>query len=146
MKDGLRFVDCDMHIMEPPDLFERYLAPAFRSRVRLPIGTDGRPKRGSIVIDDLPLSMDAEMQQYRKRSRPGPTNSTQPLSNSRLADTGRLDFAIRRNYDPAAQLMGMEMEGVDIAVLYPTTGLSLLARGHGIAPGTLRSSVPGRCV
>jgi len=25
MKDGLRFVDCDMHIMEPPDLFERYL-------------------------------------------------------------------------------------------------------------------------
>ena len=30
MKDGLRFVDCDMHIMEPPDLFERYLDPKFR--------------------------------------------------------------------------------------------------------------------
>ena len=23
MKDGLRFVDSDMHIMEPPDLFDR---------------------------------------------------------------------------------------------------------------------------
>ena len=23
MKDGMRFVDCDMHIMEPPDLFDR---------------------------------------------------------------------------------------------------------------------------
>ena len=33
MKDGLRFVDCDMHIMEPPDLFERYLDPRFRERV-----------------------------------------------------------------------------------------------------------------
>ena len=54
MKDGLRFVDCDMHIMEPPDLFARYLDPRFRDRVILPIGTDGRPKRGTIVIDGRP--------------------------------------------------------------------------------------------
>jgi hypothetical protein len=128
MKDGLRFVDCDMHIMEPPDLFATYLDPTFRSRVSLPLGADGRPKRGTIVIDGLPTTMDAELQQYRKRNKPGSTNSTQPLSGSRLADTGRLDFAIQRNYDPQAQLMGMAMEGVDIAVLYPTTGLSLLAR------------------
>ena len=25
MKDGLRFVDCDMHIMEPVDLLDKYL-------------------------------------------------------------------------------------------------------------------------
>ena len=36
MKDNLRFVDSDMHIMEPPDLFERYLDPKFRDRVILP--------------------------------------------------------------------------------------------------------------
>ncbi len=29
MKEGLRFVDCDMHVMEPPDLFETYLDPTF---------------------------------------------------------------------------------------------------------------------
>ena len=29
MKDGYRFVDCDMHIMEPIDLFDRYLDPGF---------------------------------------------------------------------------------------------------------------------
>ncbi len=130
MKDGLRFVDCDMHIMEPAHLFEKYLEPKYRSRVILPIGADGRPKRGTIVIDGLPTTQDAELQQHRKRSRPGATNSTQPLSGSRLADTGRLDFAVRRNYDPEAQLMGMEMEGVDIAVLFPTTGLSLIARDN----------------
>jgi predicted TIM-barrel fold metal-dependent hydrolase len=128
MKDGLRFVDSDMHIMEPPDLFERYLDPAFQRRVVTPIGGDGKARRGFILIDDLPSSRDVEIQQYRKRQKPGVTHSTQPLSGSRLADTGRLDFAIARNYDGEAQVMGMEMEGVDIAVLYPTTGLSLLAR------------------
>ena len=108
MKDGLRFVDCDMHIMEPPDLFARYLDPTFRSRVSLPLGADGRPKRGTIVIDGLPTTMDAELQQYRKRSKPGGTHSTQPLSGSRAySDPGRLDFAIQRDYDPQAQQMGM---------------------------------------
>ena len=130
MKDGLRFVDCDMHIMEPPDLFERYLDARFKERVILPLGKDGRPRRGTIVIDGQPTTQDAELQQYRKRSRPGSTHSTQPLSGSRLADTGRLDFAIERNYDAVAQVMGMAMEGVDIAVLFPTTGLSLMARDN----------------
>ena len=37
MKDGLRFVDCDMHVMEPADLFERYLDPIFRDRVTVNI-------------------------------------------------------------------------------------------------------------
>ncbi|MGH7311463.1 MAG: amidohydrolase family protein [Candidatus Rokuibacteriota bacterium] len=130
MKDGLRFVDCDMHVMEPPDLFDRYLDPRFKARVILPLDKDGRPRRGTIVIDGLPTTRDAELQQYRKRSRPGTAHSSQPLSGSRLADTGRLEFAIERGYDAVAQVMGMRMEGVDIAVLFPTTGLSLIARDH----------------
>src|SRR5687767_3267122 len=47
MKDGLRFVDSDMHIMEPPDLFDRYLDPKFKHRVTVQVGADGRPKRGA---------------------------------------------------------------------------------------------------
>jgi len=62
MKDGLRFVDCDMHIMEPPDLFEKYLDPKFKDRVILPVGADGRPRRGMLVIDGLPTSMDTDLQ------------------------------------------------------------------------------------
>ena len=71
MKDGLRFVDSDMHIMEPPDLFERYLDPRFKDRVSVPVGADGRPKRlasGLITIDGLPTS-DMDLQQYRKHPR-----------------------------------------------------------------------------
>src|SRR5215472_5236357 len=132
MKDGLRFVDSDMHIMEPPDLFDRYLDPRFKDRVSVPVGADGRPYRGPsglTLIDGLPTS-DSDLQQYRKRIRRGPTQSTQPLSGSRLADTGRLDFAVERDYNAEAQVMGMEQEGVDIAVLYPTGGLSLIARDN----------------
>ena len=71
MKDGLRFVDSDMHIMEPPDLFDRYLDPKFRHRVIVPVGADGRRPRAAalIVIDGLPTS-DMDLQQYRKRVRP----------------------------------------------------------------------------
>ena len=132
MKDDLRFVDSDMHVMEPPDLFDRYLDGKFKHRVSVPIGANGRPSWGTFgatIIDDLPAT-DSDLQQYRKRVKRGPSQSTQPLSGSRLADTGRLDFAVARNYDPEAQVMGMEMEGVDIAVLYPTTGLSLIARDN----------------
>ena len=123
MKDGLRFVDCDMHIMEPPDLFERYLDPKFRDRVILPVGADGRAEarhhRHRRAADHAGRRAAAVPQ---ARRGPAPPHSTQPLSGSRLADTGRLDFAIERNYDPEAQVMGMAMEGVDIAVLYPDHG------------------------
>ena len=132
MKEGLRFVDSDMHVMEPPDLFERYLDSRFRDRVVVPAGADGRAKRGAIIIDGLTASGDVDAQQYRKPGRGGPAkaNTTQPLSGSRLQSSDRLDFAIERKYNAEAQVMGMAMEGIDVAVLYPTTGLSLIARNN----------------
>jgi uncharacterized protein len=135
VKDGLRFVDSDMHVMEPPDLFDRYLDPKYRHRISVQVGADGKPVRGPaglLYIDNEPIS-DMDLQQYRKRVKRGHTQSTQLLSNSRLFDTGRLDFAIERDYDPVAQVQGMAMEGVDIAVNYPTMGLVLMGR-NGMDP------------
>src|SRR5437762_6311372 len=135
MKDGIRFVDSDMHVMEPPDLFDRYLDPRFKHRVSVPVGADGRPNRGPsglIIIDGEPTS-DMELQQCRKRVRQQNPQGTQLLSGSRIFDTGRLDFAIERDYNAEAQVMGMAMEGVDIAVLYPTAGLALMGR-NGMDP------------
>src|SRR5215831_18418943 len=132
MKDGLRFDHSDMTVMDPTDLFDSDLDANFRERVTVQVGADGRPKRGPsglTLIDGLPTS-DMDLQQYRKRVRRGDTQSTQLLSGSRLFDTGRLDFAVERDYDPVAQVMGMAMEGIDIAVLYPTAGLALIARDN----------------
>src|SRR5439155_1410149 len=86
---------------------------------RVAVALDGRPSRGtagSIVIDGLPTS-DADLQQYRKRIRRSSAYATQLLSASRLHDTDRLAFAVERDYDAQAQVMGMDLEGVDIAVL-----------------------------
>ena len=132
MKDGLRFVDCDMHIMEPVDMFDRYLDKKFRDRVTLPVNAKGEYKRGMIIIDGQPTSFDALTQEHRKpkKGREKAELSSQPLSGSRMADSGRLDFAQERNYDAVAQVMGMELEGIDIGVLFPTMGLSLLARDN----------------
>src|SRR3989475_11812749 len=101
MKDGLRFVDSDMHIMEPPDLFERYLDPKFRHRVSVPGGLDGRPSRGTagpLVIDALPTPY-AALQQSTKRIRRSSAHATPLLSASRLHDADRLPFPFERDSD-----------------------------------------------
>ena len=139
MKEGLRFVDSDMHVQEPGDIFEKYLDPAFKSRVTSAVGADGKLSRRSWIIDGLPASMDVELQQHRKKpassraSGPILGSATGQLSASRSAATGRLRFAIERDYDAEAQIMAMHMEGIDIAVLFPTGGLSLLSR-NGMDP------------
>jgi len=111
MKDGLRFVDSDMHVMEPPDLFERYLDPKYRDRVSVRIGADGRPNRGAAgqILIDGQVTSDADLQQYRKRSKPVAKNSTQPLSGSRIFEAKRLDFAIERDYDPHYHLFCVDL-------------------------------------
>ena len=34
MKDGFKVIDADRHILEPTDLYQRYLPEKFKSRVR----------------------------------------------------------------------------------------------------------------
>ncbi len=136
MKDGLRFVDCDMHIEEPQDLFDKYLNPAFKSRVTWPVNAEGVPLRGGWIIDGLPTSWEDDYQQYRKpisSNNAGYESSSDrdvKLSSSRILATGRMDFAIERGFNAEAQVMAMEMEGIDIAVLFPTSGLNLIARDN----------------
>ena len=110
MKDGLRFVDSDMHVMEPPDLFERYLDPKYRDRVTVRVGADGRPNRGPagmILIDGRAHLGPRRPAIPQATTRPVATNSTQPpLSGSRIHEANRLDFAIERDYDAEAQVHG----------------------------------------
>ena len=80
MKEGYRFVDCDMHIMEPVDLFEKYLDPALRHRVT----SSPRP------------SNDSNISQYNRIR--GPLVSARANTN--------VMFAVERGYDAEAQVMG----------------------------------------
>ena len=125
MKDGYRFVDCDMHIIKPTDLFDRYLDPTFRQRVTSSprptnSGSTGMRRRPLWFFDGAPISNDGNISQYNRVR--GPLVSARANTN--------VMFAVERGYDAEAQIMGMELEGIDIAVLFPTVGLSSLARDN----------------
>ena len=128
MKDGFRFVDCDMHVMEPPDLFEKYLDPTFKKRLTSAVGPDGRPA-GKWLIDGEPLNKDGVQSQYRK-----PKTARAPITSTGTEGRGvgrsATSIGTQRGYDAASQVVAMEMEGIDIAVLFPTTGLSFMARDN----------------
>ena len=64
MKDGFKVIDADRHILEPSDLYQRYLPEKFKGRVRLagPNQTvrevDGKP------VSDSALRPGREMTDY----------------------------------------------------------------------------------
>jgi hypothetical protein len=101
MKEGYRFVDCDMHIVEAPEIWEKYLDPAYRPRVTTGVRKDRRG-RSRVLIDGKPqgeaISDVQQMEQYNWVRAPIMT----ARSNSNV------DFAIRRNFDPESQVMAME--------------------------------------
>ncbi len=125
MKEGYRFVDCDMHIMEPMDLFDKYLDPEFKPRVTSSVrrqdgGSTGMRGRPLWFFDGEPTSNDGNTSQYNRIRG--------PLVSKRANTT--VNFAVERGYDAEAQVIGMAMEGIDIAVLFPTIGLSFMARDN----------------
>lgn len=130
MVNGLQFVECDMHVLECESLFDDYLDPAYKSRISTLYDSSGKPwssgyVRGLWLIDGKPLSQEIQRNYYMKPNAP-PSGGR-----SKLVD--KLRFAVERDFDPESQLMAMEMEGIDIAVLFPTNGLHLVAR-HDLDP------------
>src|SRR5947208_14292964 len=110
MKEGYRFVDCDMHIMEPPDLFDKYLDPEFKPRVtsssrRMESGATGMRGRPTSSFDGQPLSNDGIVSQYNRMRG--------PPAGARGNKTAL--FAAARGYDAAAQVMAIAREGTDSA-------------------------------
>src|SRR6202049_5350012 len=98
MKECYRCVDCDMHIMEPMDLFDKYLAPAFKSRVTSSVrrqdgGSTGMRGRPLWFLDGQPTSNDGNTSQYNRIRG--------PLVAKRANTT--VNFAVERGYDAEAR-------------------------------------------
>ena len=119
MKNGYKIMDSDMHLQEPPNLFEKYLDPAFKHRV-----TSGgrRPggRRVQFLLDGEPMAWELAASQYNKTSL-GTNRGVSDRADSNTA------FAAERGWDSVAQLQAMDMEGVDMAMMFPTEGLYFVA-------------------
>jgi predicted TIM-barrel fold metal-dependent hydrolase len=114
MHDGFRAVDADMHVLEPADLWERYIEPAFRERA--PRGHNRFSRDALVTIDGMDIG----------QGRP-----TDPVSAVR-ARKHQADDPIYAEYDalgwgPESQMRAMDREGLDVAVLFPSRSLFTVA-------------------
>lgn len=116
-KNGFKVLDSDMHIMEPPDLWERYIDKKFQARA--PRGVT------SSNVRDLRMVYPDGKDWARRTTRQN--NSARGRNFAKNQDLYRRDAA--RGWTAEVQLEAMDVEGIDLAVLYPTRGLRALVVG-----------------
>ena len=117
-KDGYKIVDSDMHIMEPPDLWQRYMDSTYT--VKAPTGVT------SANVRDLRMTHpDGKLWGSTSRGVAGNPN-TAGGHNYERNQALYADHA-ERGWSTDVQLEAMDVEGLDVAVLFPTRGLHTLA-------------------
>lgn len=125
MKQGFKVIDSELHLEEPFDLWERRLEEPYRSWTQvLP-----RP-RGHLQVGGT-----------RYRFGPNAPQETQGDGASLVArqadrrwpDAPHLVEA-RTQCAPEVYLEGMDIEGIDVAILTPTMGIGIASR-DGLDPG-----------
>ncbi len=110
-------VDADAHVLEPPDVWQRYADPPFRERaIRVRRNSDGRDY---LEVEGRPAQLTTpEM----LGGIGGMGLSLEQLAEA--ATSGRyLAYAPSEAYDPKARLQLLDLQGVTHAILYPTLGL-----------------------
>ena len=119
MKNGFKIMDSDLHTMEPDDLWERHLEDAFRDRLpRFERSDTGPSQQPRIVLGDLAIGV-ASMQEESVRAEAR-------LQATAFARHPHLESARARGYDPQSHLEAMDIEGVDVGVLFGTRGRQVL--------------------
>src|SRR6476659_1449554 len=116
MKDGFKVIDADRHILEPSDLYQRYLPEKFKGRVRL-----AGPNQTVREVDGKPVS-DSALRPGREMTDYGYIFSASKRWRECFAD------AYANKFDPASNLGDMDREGIDVSVLFPTIGLYIMWR------------------
>jgi uncharacterized protein len=110
-------VDADGHILEPPDLWETYIDPAFRDRAL------------RIVLDEHgleELEIDGKRSQLSRRGFPATLGA---MGAPDLADIQKdpartyLGESPYGAIDPAERIRLLDAEGIDTVILYTTVGL-----------------------
>src|ERR1700749_3992936 len=118
-------VDADGHILEPLDLWDNYIDPAFRER---------RPK---FVIDDNGKERLAVEGKLLGNPRGiGSLGAVGVRQGTVKIDSLKYGEGKKGGFDPHARIVDMEADGIDAAFLYPSLGLFAGAvAGPGLAAG-----------
>jgi predicted TIM-barrel fold metal-dependent hydrolase len=118
-KNGFKLIDAELHVMEPVDLWERYIDPEFRDRA---------PRRMQERSWDIRTIVEGEvMASMTDYNWSNMSDAEDKVLGDMYAD------GMAANFDPASQLRAMDTEGLDLAVLYPTSGMYITAK-NGMDP------------
>jgi uncharacterized protein len=132
-----RIVDCDGHLVEPPDLWEHYLDGGLRAKA----------PRLAIADGDIRIAMEGRL--YPQPQGNGKGFPGLPTAWYRPDEAGRLHA--QELISPQSRLAAMDQEGIDIAVPFPTLGLYTVdARDPDLKPqsaaltttGSMRNTLP----
>ena len=115
MHGDYRVVDADGHVIEPANLWEKYIDAEFREQAPRCFG-----------------AMSVDVLGHRMPDVPGWKEASSSIATRRTADP-RFAFAAERDFDAVSQIQAMDVEGIDMAVLYPSRGL-FAASADGIPP------------
>src|SRR6202162_3054317 len=112
-KNGFRLIDAEMHVMEPTDLWQRYIGPEFAARA---------PRR----LDERRWDIRTLVEGKVMAQIPG--GDWPALSDAEEKALGERHVReIARNFEPGSQVRAMDKEGLDLAILFPTSAMYVTA-------------------
>jgi uncharacterized protein len=122
-KAGFRVMDSDIHVIEPHDLWQRYIEPGHRDRAPRFAPIDGSDYEGWQFDGKVfPAFFDRADRRRLARVR-------KDKARARHLATGRYRNPAEdlRGDDPHAMLQAMDREGIDVAIVFRTMASHLIA-------------------
>jgi predicted TIM-barrel fold metal-dependent hydrolase len=115
-KNGFKVLDSDMHILEPPDLWQRFIDSKFK---------DYAPRGTTDHVRDLRM-VGPDGEAWGRPADPPPETIPPP---GHIFHRNQKLFKphMERGWSAQVQLEAMDEEGIDLAVLYPSRGLNALS-------------------
>src|SRR5438132_11411344 len=106
-KNGFRVLDSDIHIIEPPDLWARYIDAPFKHQA---------PRGFADWVLDLRIEIDGKLMPANV------TYSAEARGRSAQRDRERFRPFQERGWSAEAELEAMDQEVIGVAVVCPTRG------------------------
>lgn len=132
--NGFKVLDSDLHVIEPADLWLRYIEPKYRDQA--PLGTNEYVPDMNLKHEGQYISRNGAVSDWWKNG---------DFSRDLYGRHGQIDKYQeyeRRGWGPDVQLEAMNDEGVDKAVLFPTRGFYAVGKEYsddGLAAAIARA-------
>lgn len=129
-RDGYLIIDSDLHMNEPDDLWVRYLdepyranPPTFFAAQQQPLKSSSDDKGNADVIRGMEVQGLA-IPAFAKAQ--GAAAQSRELRRRSRARHPHFNVARARGFDSASTLTAMDIEGIDVGVMYGTRGRQIL--------------------